>query len=335
MNRMALAVVLAALSMPHASALTQAVKVDERIPSYKPTTGVSGSMKSMGSNTMTNLMTFWSEGFRKHYPAVTIENEGKGSGTAPTGLIAGTATLGAMSRPMKGKEIDEFEKQFGYKPTEIKTSIDMLAVFVHKDNPIQGLTLAQIDAVFSKTRKGGADKDIVTWGDLGLTGEWAAKPISLYGRDSASGTNAYFKEHALSNGDYKDTVKEQPGSAAVVQAVETDKYAIGYSGIGSVTSSVRALPIAKDAKSKFIDAKPEHAYAGDYPLARFLYLYINMKPGVPLEPLRKEFLRYVLSKDGQEQVVKDGYYPLTAKLVADALKTIGIEGAVIDAGAPR
>jgi phosphate transport system substrate-binding protein len=330
-------------SLPLALALTafaglafaDAVKVDAKLPEYKAIQGVSGSIKSVGSNTMTSLITLWSEGFKKLYPAVTSENEGKGSGTAPTALIANTATFGAMSRPMKAKEIDDFEKQFGYKPTAVPTSIDMLAVFVNKDNPIQGLTIQQIDAIFSKSRKGGAEKDIVTWGDLGLTGDWAAKPISLYGRDSSSGTYGYFKEHALSNGDFKDTVKEQPGSSSVVQAVETDKYAIGYSGIGSVTASVRALPVAKDAKSKFVDAKPEFAYSGEYPMSRFLYLYVNMKPGTPLDPLRREFLRYVLSKQGQEQVVKDGYFPLTAKLVADGLKTIGVEAGPVEAGAPR
>jgi phosphate transport system substrate-binding protein len=316
-------------------ALAEAVKVDPKIPEYKSVQGVSGTIKSIGSDTMNNLMTLWSEGFKKMYPAVTTEIEGKGSATAPTALIAGTANFGPMSRTMKDKEIDEFEKQFGYKPTAVPTSIDMLAVFVHKDNPIQGLTLAQVDAVFSKTRKLGADRDLVTWGDLGLTGEWADKPISLYGRNSASGTYGYFKEHALGKGDFKDSVKEQPGSSSVVQGIAKDKYAIGYSGIGYITADVRAVPLAKDAKSKLVDAAPENAYTGQYPMARFLYVYINMKPGSQLDPLRREYLRYILSKQGQEDVVKDGYYPLTAKIVSDSLKLIGVESAAIEAGAPR
>ncbi|MDZ4774104.1 MAG: phosphate ABC transporter substrate-binding protein [Planctomycetota bacterium] len=327
-----LALTLSALA---SFAFADAVKVDSKIPEYKSVQGVSGTIKSVGSDTMNNLMTLWSEGFKKMYPAVTTEIEGKGSATAPTALIAGTANFGPMSRSMKDKEIDEFEKQFGYKPTAVPTSIDMLAVFVHKDNPIQGLTLAQVDAVFSKTRKLGAEKDAVTWGDLGLTGEWSDKPISLYGRNSASGTYGYFKEHAIGKGDFKDSVKEQPGSSSVVQSIASDKYAIGYSGIGYITADVRAVPLAKDAKSKLIEAVPENAYSGQYPMARFLYVYINMKPGTQLDPLRKEYLRYILSKQGQEDVVKDGYFPLTAKIVADSLKTIGVETAAIEAGAPR
>lgn len=296
-----------------------AQKVDSVLPSYKPATGVSGNLKSVGSDTMNNEMALWTEGFNKFYPNVKIEVEGKGSATAPPALIEGAAQFGPMSREMKEKEIDEFEKKFGYKPTAIATSIDMLAVYVHKDNPIASLTLQQVDAIFSKTRKGGGEKDLTTWGDLGLTGEWANKPISLYGRNSASGTYGYFKEHALFKGDYKDTVKEQPGSSAVVQGVATDKFGIGYSGIGYKTADVRAVPLAKDSKSKVVEATPENAYRGEYTLSRFLFLYVNMKPGTELDPLRREFLSYVLSKEGQLDVVKDGYFPLTGKLAAAQL----------------
>jgi phosphate transport system substrate-binding protein len=281
-------------------------------------------------------MTLWAEGFKKQYPAVSIEIEGKGSSTAPPALIEGTATFGPMSRTMKDKEIDDFEKKYGYKPTAIPTSIDMLVVYVHKDNPIASLTLQQIDAIFSKTRKGGLEKDITTWGQLGLTGEWADKPISLYGRNSASGTYGYFKEVALFKGDYKDTVKEQPGSSSVVQGVAADKYALGYSGIGYMTADVRAVPLAKDTESAVISATAENAYTGQYPLARFLYVYVNYKPGTEIDPLRREFLRYVLSKQGQEDVVKDGYFPLTSKQVGNALKSIGVKSAApIPAAAGR
>jgi len=235
---------------------------------------------------------------------------------------------------MKEAELDEFEKAFGYEPTALPTSIDMLAVYVHKDNPIAGLTLQQVDAIFSKTRKGGADRDIRTWGDLGLTGEWADKPISLYGRNSASGTYGYFKEHALFKGDYKDTVKEQPGSSSVVQGVATDRYGIGYSGIGYKTADVLAVPLAAEPGGEMIAAVPERAYTGEYPLARFLYLYVNHKPGTELEPLRREFLRYVFSRQGQQDVVKDGYFPITAKIAAKALPSVGIPY-VMEAGAAR
>lgn len=310
-------------------ALAQAVKVDAKLPDYAASTGVSGSVKSVGSDTMNNLMTLWIDSFKKRYPGVTVEVEGKGSNTAPAALIAGTAAFGPMSRPMKEKEIDDFEKAFGYKPTKVPTAVDALAVFVHKDNPIQALSLEQVDAIFSKTRKSGAAKDIMTWGDLGLTGEWASKPLSLYGRNAASGTYGYFKEHALAKGDFKDTVKEQPGSSSVIQGVASDKFAIGYSGIGYVTADVRAVPLAANAKSKAIAATPENAYSGDYPLARFLYIYVNQKPGEELDPLRREFLRYVLSRQGQEDVIKDGYYPMPAAMATEALKAIGVAASAV------
>lgn len=311
------------------------VQVDPRIPAYAPVEGVSGAIKSVGSDTMNNMMTLWQEGFRRLYPNVTTEMEGKGSATAPAALIAGTASCGPMSRPMKQEEIANFERTFGYPPLAIPTSIDMLAVYVHKDNPLASLTLQQVDAIFSKTRLGGLTREIRTWGELGLAGEWADKPIQLYGRNSASGTYAYFKEHALFKGDYKDSVKEQQGSSTVVQAVATDRYAIGYSGIGYMTADVRAVPLKADARSEAIEAKPENAYTGTYPLARVLYMYVNHRPGTELDPLRREFIRYVLSKNGQSDVVKDGYFPLPPLMVERALKSIGIEARLVEAGSAR
>ncbi len=306
--------------------VAQSVKVDPTLPSYaKGTSGVSGNVKSIGSDTMNNLMTLWAEDFRKQYPNVQVEIEGKGSSTAPPALIAGTATFGPMSREMKNQEIDEFEAKYGYKPTGLRTSIDMLAVYVHKDNPIESLTMQQIDAIFSKTRKGGYQEDITTWGQLGVTGEWANKPISLYGRNSASGTYGYFKEHALFKGDYKDGVKEQPGSSSVVQGVASDRYGIGYSGIGYKTADVKAVAVKSDANSPAIAATPEFAYTGKYPLARFLYVYVNHKPGSELDPLRREFIRFVFSRQGQESVVKDGYYPVNARIAAEEMAKLGLE----------
>lgn len=316
--------VLVAATFANASTGAEPVKVDADIPAYTPVQGVSGSLKSIGSDTMNNLMTLWSEGFRRIYPSVTTEIEGKGSATAPAALIAGSADFGPMSREMKGAEKDEFEKKFGYKPTGVPTSLDMLAVYVHKDNPIAKLTLPQVDAIFSRTRKLGYDKDIQTWGDLGLTGEWASAPISIYGRNSASGTYGYFKEHCLGKGDFKDSVKEQPGSSSVVQGIASDKFAIGYSGIGYRTADVRAVPLAATATSGAVAAEAQYAYTGDYPLARFLYVYVNFKPGSELPPLQREFVRYMLSQQGQADVVKDGYLPVPTAIAAEALESVGI-----------
>lgn len=315
---------LAAAAAHLAGAAAAQVAVDPALPGYTPVQGVSGNLKSVGSDSMNNEMTLWAEGFLSFYPNVQIEIEGKGSSTAPVALIAGTAHFGPMSREMKAKEIDDFEKRYGYKPTELATSIDMLAVYVHKDNPIKGLTLQQVDAIFSKNRKSGYPKDLLTWGDLGLTGEWASKPISIYGRNAASGTYGYFKERSLFGGDYKDSVKEQPGSSSVVQGVASDKYAIGYSGIGYKTADVRAVPLAAKEGDRFVEAAAENAYTGEYPLARFLYVYVNKKPGTPLDPLRREFVRYIFSRQGQEAVVKDGYYPVPARLAGQQLAAVDI-----------
>jgi phosphate transport system substrate-binding protein len=311
---------LAALAFP----VQAQVRVDEKLPDYTAVAGVAGTLKSIGSDTMNNEMTLWGEGFLKFYPNIQAEIEGKGSTTAPAALIAGTAQFGPMSREMKAKEIDDFKKVFGYAPTALPSSIDMLAVYVHKDNPIKGLTLQQVDAIFSKTRKGGFKQDIKTWGDLGLTGDWANKPIALYGRNAASGTYGFFKEHVLFNGDYKDEVKEQPGSSSVVQGVASDKYAIGYSGIGYKTADVRAVPLAREAKSEFVPAEAARAYAGEYPLARFLYIYVNYKPGSTLDPLRREFIKYVYSKQGQLDVVKCGYLPIGVAIANKGLKSVSL-----------
>ncbi|MGH7398475.1 MAG: PstS family phosphate ABC transporter substrate-binding protein [Candidatus Rokuibacteriota bacterium] len=297
-------------------------KLDPALQQYKAVSGVSGNISSIGSDTLNNLMTLWAENFNKFYPNARIQIEGKGSSTAPPALISGTAQLGPMSREMKGTEIDAFEKKYGYKPTPIRSSVDALAVFVNKDNPLKCLTLAQVDAVFSKSRRAGYKEDVTTWGQLGLTGEWAGKPISLYGRNSASGTYGFFKDHTLKNGDYKDSVKEQPGSASVVQGVTVDRFAMGYSGIGYATAGVRAVPLATKAGAKCYEADPENSYAGTYPLSRFLFVYVNRAPGKALDPLTREFVKLVLSKEGQEVVIKDGYFPIPAAIAKEELAKV-------------
>lgn len=303
-----LALILIAFSLISA----QTVKVDGSLPSYSPASGVSGNVSSVGSDTLNNLMTLWAESFKAKYPNIKIQIEGKGSSTAPPALIEGTAQFGPMSREMKSTELDAFEKKYGYKPTQFKVAIDSLAVYVHKDNPIQGLTLQQLDGIFSSTRKSGG-KNATTWGAVGLSGDWSSKPISLYGRNSASGTYGYFKDNVLMKGDYKPTVKEQPGSSSVVQGVSSDLGGIGYSGIGYKTSGVKAIKLGKSA-DKLYEPNYEDCLNGTYPLARFLYIYVNKAPNQPMDKLTQEFLKFVLSKEGQEIVVKDGYYPLPAQV---------------------
>jgi phosphate transport system substrate-binding protein len=293
----------------------QAVKVDKNVPTYERAGGVSGSLNSIGSDTLNNLMTLWAEGFQKMYPNVRIQIEGKGSSTAPPALIQGTAQVGPMSRAMKSKEIDEFEKQFGYKPTQIAVAVDALAVYVNKDNPLEQLSMPQVDAIFSNTLKCGEEKTINDWKTAGVTdSNWDGRGIRLYGRNSASGTYGYFKKVALCKGDFRNQVKEQPGSASVVQGITEDMNGIGYSGIGYKTSGVKTLALAgKDGK--FYGTDPETVLSGKYPLSRFLLLYVNKAPNKPLDPMIDQFLHFILSQQGQEIVVKDGYLPISATVV--------------------
>ncbi|MCV6637754.1 MAG: phosphate ABC transporter substrate-binding protein PstS family protein [Thiotrichaceae bacterium] len=296
--------------------------VDSSLPDYTKVSGISGNLSSIGSDTLANLMTMWAEEFKKQYPSVNIQIQAAGSSTAPPGLTEGTSNFGPMSRKMKDKEKQAFEEKFGYPPTALRVAIDQVAVYVNKDNPIEGLTIPQVDAIFSETRKCGGKSDIKTWGDVGLTGEWANKPIQLYGRNSVSGTYGYFKKHALCKGDYKKTVNEQPGSASVVQSISSSLNGIGYSGIGYKTSGVKTIALAKKEGMPFIPATEEMAINGKFPLSRFLYVYVNKKPNESLPPLEKEFVKLIVSKIGQEIVVKDGYVPLPAKVVEAELKKL-------------
>lgn len=295
---------------------------DNELAPYERVSGISGNLSSTGSDTLANLMTLWTEAFKKEYPNVNIQVQAAGSSTAPPALTEGTSNFGPMSRKMKDKEIESFEARFGYKPTEIRVAVDALAVFVHKDNPIESLSIPQVDAIFSVTRRCGSKTDINNWGQTGLTGGWADRPIQLYGRNSVSGTYGYFKQVALCSGDFKNTVNEQPGSASVVQAVASSLNGIGYSGMGYLTSGVKAVPIAEEDGAEAIPASAEYVASGDYPLSRYLYVYVNKKPDTPLPPLEREFLKLVLSREGQEIVAKDGYIPVSARIASRELKKL-------------
>ena len=298
------------------------VKVDPALKPYARVSGISGNLDSIGSDTLNNLMTLWAEGFRRQYPAVKIQIEGKGSSTAPPALIKSTAQLGPMSRKMKGTELDRFEDTFGYPPTAFKVAVDALAVYVNKDNPIPGMTLAEVDAVFSKERRRKHATPITKWRDLEAKGTLAQSTVSIYGRNSASGTYGFFKKLVLKNGDFKDVVKEQPGSASVVQGITKDIAGIGYSGIGYKTSGVRLVRIAVAAGKPFVEASYANAMNGSYPIWRYLYIYVNKAPNKPLSPLVTQFLTYIYSQKGQKVVVKDGYFPLAADQAKKELKKL-------------
>ncbi|MGI9229023.1 MAG: PstS family phosphate ABC transporter substrate-binding protein [Gammaproteobacteria bacterium] len=319
-NKLILLLSLTAMALP---GLVNAVEVDPNLADYQKASGVSGDIISVGSDTLANLMTLWAEEFKKLYPNVNVQVQAAGSSTAPPALTEGTSNFGPMSRKMKNREVAGFESRYGYKPTPVAVAIDALAVYVHKDNPLKGMSIAQVDAIFSATRKCGYTEDVTRWGQLGLSGNWTNRPLQLYGRNSVSGTYGYFKKMALCKGDYKNNVNEQPGSASVVQGVTKSINGIGYSGIGYKTSGVRAVPLTKK-DGRYVEATADNAVSGDYPLSRFLYVYVNKAPNKALSPLEREFLKMVMSKVGQEVVIKDGYIPLPAK--AATMQLARVEG---------
>ena len=305
-------------------AVTAAIALDANLPAYQAVSGITGQVKSAGSDTLNNEMELWAKGFEALYPDVKIEIEGKGSATAPPALLEGEAQFGPMSRPMTKGEVDAFEKKYGYKLAQFRVSADALAIYVNKDNPILCLTMQQVDQIFSATRQGSGSRSIDTWGEAGLTGEWATKPIAIYGRNSLSGTYEFFRSTVLYNGEYKESVKQQPGSAEVVRNVADDKYAIGYSGLGYKTEGVRTVPLAAFYGAQCYATTAEATYSRKYPVARYLYIYLNKAPEEPLDPLRAEFIKYTLSKDGQTLTEEGGYFPITNEIREHELDALGI-----------
>jgi phosphate transport system substrate-binding protein len=312
------AAIVTTMISPNAQAL------DASLPAYSPVETLSGHLKSVGSDTLSQETEAWAKGFEKLYPYVKIEIEAAGSATAPSALLDGRAEFGPMSRPMTGEEIATFESKYGYRVSRFRVAVDALAVYVNKDNPIPCLTMPQLSGIFSSNIRTHGGGNITTWSQLGLTGEWARQPITLYSRNTLSGTYEYFRETALYGGDYKSTIKQEPGSEAVVEAVAADKFGIGYSGIGYKNEGVRAVPLASYYGGTCYEASAETAMSGKYPIARYLYLYLNKKPSQPLDPLRAEFVKYILSKDGQELTERGGFFPITNEIRDADLKRLGI-----------
>ncbi|MGF1530629.1 MAG: PstS family phosphate ABC transporter substrate-binding protein [Puniceicoccaceae bacterium] len=299
---------------------------DSSRESYEPTRLITGRLRSIGSDTMDVLVAEWEKKFKTYHPSIAVTHEGRGTSTAIPGLTEGRSDFGPMSRSTRPAEIEKFVARHGYEPVLLATAIDALAVYVHRDNPIadRGLTLAEVDAIFSSDRRRGAPQDIVTWDQLGLTGEWANAPITVYSRNKASGTYGFFQENALKKGEFKTSNIELPGSARVVEAVSNDKFGIGFSGFGYMTDGVRAAPLAIEAGLKPIPADETNAVSGLYPLARFLYLAVNKEPGKPSSPLQQEFFKFIFSAEGQQVVTNNGFFAVSPKTANEELSKLDL-----------
>ncbi len=283
-------------------------------PEYERKPGVAGKITSVGSDTLANLMTLWSQEFKHLYPDVKFQIQASGSSTAPPALTEGTATIGPMSRELKPSEIQAFIRAHGYPPTAIQVALDAIAIFVERRNPLPGLTLSEVDAIFSATRFCGGEESISHWSQLGVDNYGQGAPIRLFSRNSVSGTYGLFKIMALCDGDFTKTVNEQPGSASVVLSVASSKGGMGYAAYGYKTAGVRALPLGENA-AQFIPLNVETVREQQYPFTRFLYLVINKSPDEPLPTLVREFLTFVLSDTGQKLVARDGYFPIKETLL--------------------
>ncbi|ELV8625243.1 phosphate ABC transporter substrate-binding protein PstS family protein [Vibrio cidicii] len=303
--------------------LSSAQAFDTPLEDYHKVPGVSGNLLSVGSDTLAGMTTLWVEEFKSLYPNINAQVQASGSSTAPPALTEQTAQFGPMSRPMRLRELEAFERAHGYKPTALRVAIDAIGIFVHQDNPVEGLNFPQLDAIFSATLRCGAKGFAVNWTDLGIEAGWAKRNIQLFGRNSVSGTYGYFKKNALCGGDFKNRVNEQPGSASVVQSVASTISGIGYSGVGYRVAGVRLVPIAKEG-TNYIQPTRKNIVTGVYPLSRYLYVYVNKHPSRPLSPIEAEFIRFIYSAQGQALVEKDGYVSITREFAQNELSKIGL-----------
>lgn len=316
------------------------VAVDSGIASYVPAEKLSGNLVFAGSNTMQQLMARLALEFTGLYPDVRMTVEGGGSSDAIREFVLGysqqrrgekvrgghdgatKANILASSREMTPDELRAFSSTNGYEPLAISIAMDGVALYVNKDNPVQGLTLQQVDAIFGASRKRGLSEAITTWGQLGVANGWERQPIHLYGRDKKSGTQSFFKRAVLLGEELKEDVKELPGAASEILAIARDPIGIGYAGVGIQSSYVRAVPLAEQEGKPFIAPGAESIRNGSYPLHRALYLYVNKAPKAALDPVIAEFLRFVNSREGQGTVTKIGFYPLSATQVTQNLGTL-------------
>ncbi|MFC4822341.1 PstS family phosphate ABC transporter substrate-binding protein [Dokdonella ginsengisoli] len=275
---------------------------------------LTGRLTGVGSDTASALVARWADAFRAEHPRVQVQVQAAGSASAPTALVEGAADFGSMSRPMSETENAAFHARYGYDPTRVVVAHDAIAVFVHPENPLERITLAQLDAIYSADRRCGAAVPVREWRDLGVAADpaLAAARVLASGRNEASGTYEVFREGALCRGNYRADVVAWPGNGAVVATVATHREAIGYAGLGYVTGLVKPLALARGDGDEAVTPDRAAVTQGRYPLSRALYLYVNRPPGSALADLPAAFLAYALSDAGQALAQREGFTPLQA-----------------------
>jgi phosphate transport system substrate-binding protein len=311
-----------------------ATGLDPRLPPYvAPAQPIEGSLHSAGSDTMDVITFGWIQLFRRYCPRVHVTMEARSSLTALPALTAGAAEIGPMARQAPDQDTQAFVAKFGYQPLVLRVGggafdriehSHSIAIFVHRSNPLSGLTLAQLDALFSSTRLRGEPADLRTWGQLGLGGAWRDAPVHLYAVRRPNGIADAFRHIVLLGGKFKPTIRERDSRPeirvldAVVAAVAADSQGICFAGFHQQTPEVKPLAIARTAAGPWVRGALESVTDQSYPLTRFIYIAVNKPPGRPLSPPVREFLRLVLSDQGQRIIAEEGYFlPLPAPVVAE------------------
>jgi len=305
-----------------------------QLQAHRPGNTLTGTIVSVGSDTMKPLMEKWSELFHKQHSGVVFSIEARGSGTAAAALAEGRSQVAPMSRPMEATEVAAFGERHGYAPTGIRVALDAVAVYVHRDNPIQGLTLQQLDGIYSVGQRCGG-KRIERWDEL--LKDWKKDPIAIVGRDKLSGTHDFFRAQAMCKGDFASHYESMSDSSHVVWKVAQASNAIGFAGVGYLTNNTRMVPLANQGDGPFVpiieenpeasDLAPEqrrfaNVTSGKYPLSRLLYIYVNKPPNKRVAPLIEGFLKFVLSNDGRDAVAKSGFIPLSEATAEEQAKRL-------------
>jgi phosphate transport system substrate-binding protein len=291
-------------------------ELDPQIPPYTFHETVSGKLAIAGSDSMRPLIEAWIDDLKRRHPGMRVTLDGAGSDTGLAAILEHRAEIAAMSRRMTAKEIADFVKEYGFEPTEVPVATDALAIFVHRDNPITGLSLEELDAMFCRERRRGLTYPVDSWGLIGLMDEWFEAPVRLYGRNGKSGTSYLFREEVCKGGTFRSQLVDAQGSASVVLDVAKDPQGIGFSAIGYRTSMVRPVPIAAVKGGRYVEPTFETVMDGSYPLRRHLYFYVARPPKVSPSPVLTELVRFALSSQGQQLALDHGYFPLSVREIA-------------------